>query len=132
MSETITVTLRQLVRERASGRCEYCHVHESDCHLSHEPDHIIAGKHEGPTTLEILAWSCWECNRRKGSDLSSVDLETGRVVRLFHPRRDRWTSHFRMENGRVIPLTPIGRVTEHFLQMNRRHAVWSRRNPPGE
>lgn len=129
MSRFVSAALRRMVRKRAQHCCEYCRVHETDSFLPHKPDHIIADKHSGPTTLDNLAWSCWDCNRRKASDLSSVDLETGRVVRLFHPRQDHWDDHFRLVDGRIIPLTDIGRVTEHFLQLNRRHAVKSRRYP---
>lgn len=127
MSGFVPAAIRRLIRERAGNRCEYCRVHEKDSFLPHEPDHIISGKHSGSSIFENLAWSCWDCNRRKGSDLSSVDLETGRVVRLFHPRQDRWESHFQLLDGVIVPLTEIGRVTEHFLQLNRHHAVQSRR-----
>lgn len=132
MSEFIPIAMRRILRERAARRCEYCHAHETDCFLPHEPDHILSIKHGGSTTLDNLAWSCWECNRRKGSDLSSVDLETGRVVRLFHPRQDLWDTHFQWVEGRIIPQTEIGRVTEYFLQMNRRRAASARRFPTTE
>jgi HNH endonuclease len=129
MSESLSRVMRRQVQQRAKHRCEYCLVHERDVWCAHEPDHIISEKHGGQMTLENLAWSCWDCNRRKSSDLASVDLETGRVIRLFHPRRDRWSVHFRLEDGWIIPLTAIGRVTEHFLQLNRDYAVASRRCP---
>ena len=47
MSEYVPIAFRREVRERASGCCEYCLVHEDDCLLPHEPDHIIATKHRG-------------------------------------------------------------------------------------
>jgi 5-methylcytosine-specific restriction endonuclease McrA len=65
--------LRRQVQERAQGRCEYCLIHESDMYYPHEPDHVIAEKHGGATSLENLAWACFYCNRFKGSDLASVD-----------------------------------------------------------
>ena len=119
MTDGISVVLRGLVRERARSRCEYCLLHENDAWESHQPDHIIARKHRGKTTEENLAWTCAICNRHKGSDIASIDAETGRVVRLFHPRRDRWTRHFRRERGRILPLTSVGRVTEFLLELNR-------------
>jgi 5-methylcytosine-specific restriction endonuclease McrA len=81
-------------------------------------DHIVAEKHGGKTEAENLANSCVVCNQRKGSDLSSIDPETGHVVTLFHPRRDRWTDHFRLLGARIQPLTPAGRATERLLQLN--------------
>jgi hypothetical protein len=41
MAETIAVTLRQLVIERAEGRCEYCFLPQAVAAHKHEPDHII-------------------------------------------------------------------------------------------
>jgi 5-methylcytosine-specific restriction endonuclease McrA len=110
--------LRRRVQRGAGHRCEYCLVHEEDAGLPHEPDHIIATMHGGDTSLDNLAWSCHGCNNLKSCNLSSIDLETGRVVRLFHPRKDRWSRHFRLEDGHIVPPTAVGRVTEYLLQFN--------------
>jgi hypothetical protein len=73
-------SLRQQVRERAQGNCECCLLHERYALKTHEVDHIRAEKHGGMTELENLCLSCFECNRQKGSDLSSVDpIPAGRV-----------------------------------------------------
>jgi len=119
MSEEICASLRAAVRERAHYRCEYCLLHEDDAWEPHQPDHIIAIKHRGQTAAENLAWTCAVCNRHKGSDIASIDADTGRVVRLFHPRRDRWGRHFSLDKGRIVPLTVVGRVTEFLLRLNR-------------
>jgi hypothetical protein len=80
--------------------------------LPHEPDHIIARKHGGETVIENLAWSCFLCNRFKGSDLSSIDPTTGDVERLFNPRTQVSSDHFEMNrNGQVTGKRPQGRVT---------------------
>jgi hypothetical protein len=79
---------------------------------------VIAGKHGGITALANLALSCTPCNRRRGSDLSSVDPLTGKVVPLFNPRTQRWAEHFRLEGYHIIGLTPEGRTTVEFLQLN--------------
>jgi hypothetical protein len=84
----------------------------------HEIDHIIAQKHGGPTVTDNLALSCALCNKHKGSDLASLDPETGLIVPLYHPRRDHWTDHFQVYAGQVVPLTPTGRVTVRLLQLN--------------
>src|SRR5436305_7567093 len=100
MSEThIPAALRRLTRERAGERCEYCLIPESATLFTHPIDHIIAEKHGGLTVADNLALSCALCNGFKGSDLASVDPATGVVVPLFHPRRDRWADHFRLEGG---------------------------------
>jgi hypothetical protein len=127
MSELLTASLRALVQERAHGRCEYCLLHKEDAILSHEPDHIVASKHRGKTHEDNLAWTCFACNRHKGSDLASINYETGRVVRLFNPRTDKWARHFRLEGALIVPMTPKGRVTEYLLQLNNAERV-ERRN----
>ena len=67
------------------------------------------------------------CNRHKGTDLASVDPETGEMWRLFHPRRDRWREHFQSRDGVIVPLTAIGRVTVRLLQLNRVERVKERK-----
>jgi hypothetical protein len=106
------------VRSRAGNGCEYCLIHEDDVFEAHEADHIVAEQHGGPTAADNLAYACWDCNRRKGPNLSSVDPETGEVVRLFDPRRDPWIEHFRLDAFRIVPLTLIGRATAALLRLN--------------
>ena len=110
--------LRRQIQERAQGRCEYCLLHEADMYYPHEPDHIIAEKHGGPTSLENLAWSCLYCNRFKGTDLASVDPASKKVVFLFHPREQKWNRHFRLNGARIEGITASGRATIALLHMN--------------
>lgn len=115
----IPATLRRAVQERAGGRCEYCLIPEAFTLAAHEVDHIIAQKHGGLTDDANLALSCVLCNQRKGSDISSIDPESGRVEPLFHPRRQRWHDHFEIEGVLFRGRTPTGRVTVRLLQLNR-------------
>jgi hypothetical protein len=110
--------LRRRTRERAAGRCEYCLLAEDDAFFPHEPDHIISVKHGGASTMENLAWSCFDCNRFKGSDIASYDAVTQALVPLFHPRKHRWNEHFLLAEGQILPLTSIGRVTAALLKLN--------------
>ena len=64
---------------------------------AHWVDHIVAEKHGGLTEEGNLALSCVLCNQHKGTDLASLDPEDGRLTPLFHPRRDRWADHFRLD-----------------------------------
>ena len=75
-------------------------------------------KHGGLTTLDNLAFACFSCNRHKGSDLSSIDPQTGAIAPLFNPRVQAWTAHFRMQDFAVVPLTGEGRVTVALLHLN--------------
>lgn len=116
--------VRHLVRQRAGHRCEYCQLHEADQPLlSFAVEHIIAKKHHGLDDPDNLAWSCLECNLGKSSNLSGRDLITGRVVRLFNPRHQRWARHFVWEGAALVGLTPCGRVTVDVLNINAPHRM---------
>lgn len=115
----IPEVLRRYVSDRADGRCEYCLIPEFAVLVSHEADHIVARKHGGTTEAANLALSCRICNKHKGSDLTSIDPETGLVTLLYNPRRDRWQEHFYLAaDGCIVPLTSAGRVTVRLLQLN--------------
>ncbi len=116
--DTISAALRQLVVERAAGRCEYCLVHQGVSPFVHEVDHIIASKHGGQTTSKNLALACLPCNRHKGSDLTSIDPNSGEIVRLFNPRVQSWADHFSLDGARIVGLTPTGRATIFLLRLN--------------
>src|ERR1700686_4499325 len=92
----VNAALRAEVVSRAKRQCEYCLVSEDLRLLKHEIDHVIAIKHGGETTAGNLALSCTVCNKHKGTDLASIDPETGEMQRLFNPRRDQWREHFRL------------------------------------
>src|SRR5438874_918388 len=49
------------------------------------------------------------------------NLQTGRVVALFHPRRQRWTRHFAWSEDFLVIIgrTATGRATVEALQLNR-------------
>jgi hypothetical protein len=119
MSNTyIPTALRRLVENRAQHRCEYCLLPAQIAFFPHEIDHIIAEKHGGKTDDENLAYTCWRCNRHKGSDLGSFDPETQEFCFLFHPRDRVWTEEFRVEGSKIVGLTAIGRTTVKLLQLN--------------
>jgi hypothetical protein len=68
--------------------------------------------------MENLALACFDCNRRKGPNISSVDPNTGEIVQLFNPRRDAWSVHFCLQGALIIGRTPSGRATAELLQFN--------------
>ena len=122
----IPTTLRQGVVERAGERCEYCLYPQELSFLAFEVEHIVAEKHGGSTTLDNLALACPYCNRYKGSDLGSLDPETGQLTPFFNPRTQEWGDHFRLEAALIVPLTPEGRVTVAILQLNHSDRVQER------
>ena len=92
----------------------------------HEVDHIVARKHGGATNSSNLALSCGLCNKYKGTDLGSIDPQCGELQRLFNPRLDLWRDHFDVQEGFIVALTPIGRVTVSLLRLNRPDRVQER------
>src|SRR5262245_59732036 len=105
----------QAVRTRANGRCEYCRLHdEFDC-LPFQIDHVIPAKHGGSDDLSNLAWSCYNCNAHRASNITSISPSTGRIVRLFNPRKDRWNRHFLWKGTRLDGKTAIGQATIRIL-----------------
>lgn len=119
MSTTnIQATIRQLVIDRAEGRCEYCRSPQLFSSYRYEIDHIIAEKHGGDTVPENLALACLPCNRYKGSDIASLDPVTGELTRLFNPRMLDWWGNFGVEDGFIVGKTPVGRTTVFLLKFN--------------
>lgn len=114
----ISDELRRLVKERANHCCEYCLMPEDDGYLMHEIDHILPEKHRGQTTADNLCLSCMECNRYKGSDIGSFDVENQAFAILYNPRTMKWAEHFRLNKTYIEPLTAEGRVTEFLLRLN--------------
>jgi hypothetical protein len=119
----MAVTLPQIVRERAAGRCDYCRLPRRATSIPFEIDHIIARKHGGRTVASNLADACVYCNSFNGSDIAGIDPLTGRLTRLFHPRRHKWTHHFRYNGPVLIGRTAIGRTTIRVLQINCEEAL---------
>jgi hypothetical protein len=110
--------VRRLVAQRAAYRCEYCLLHEDDSYSPHQIDHIISRKHGGSSDPDNLAYACLRCNTWKGSDVGSLDFETGAFVSFFHPRRQRWDDHFVLRGAVIEPLTAEGKVTARLLKLN--------------
>ena len=81
-------------------------------------DHVVAEKHGGTTDADNLAFTCWRCNRYKGTDLGSFDPQTGAFSFLFNPRTQQWAEHFTFEGTTIVGLTPEGRTTIKLLQSN--------------
>lgn len=115
----ISAASRDAVRSRALDRCEYCGLPQAA-----EPDarfhieHIVARQHGGDDDEGTLALACHRCNRHKGPNLSAIDPVSGVTTLLFHPRRDVWNEHFRVEQSEIVGLTATGRATVALLGMN--------------
>ena len=128
MSERVDAVTRAAVIARASHCCEYCGLPDDVVLVKHQPDHIIATRHGGRTALDNLAYACYACNHHKGSDIASLDFESGLITRLYNPREDRWHDHFQWNDARIEPLTAVGRATANLLRFNDPQRVTTRAN----
>jgi hypothetical protein len=108
------------VAERAAHRCEYCRAPEAIFNYPFEVEHVVPTSREGMDDLINLALACRSCNLFKSDHVSGEDELTECTVPLFHPRKDRWEEHFKVDKktGAIQGLTPVGRATVARLQIN--------------
>ena len=121
--------IRARVRAQADDRCGYCHSPQKYVLGPLEIDHIIPQARGGTDDEENLWLACRLCNGYKSIQTHGFDPVTGREVRLFNPRRQRWAEHFTWgeDSTRVVGLTDCGRATVLALQLNNIIAVMVRR-----
>ena len=124
---TIEASLSSLVRHRARHGCEYCRLPEAESDLPFTIDHVIARQHGGLTIEANLALACPSCNLHKGPNIAGLDPQSGSLTPIFHPRRDRWTDHFRWDGVVIAPVSAIGRTTLVVLAMNDARQIAVRR-----
>jgi hypothetical protein len=81
-------------------------------------EHIIPRSRGGASELDDLALACPSCNLHKSDRTTAIDPATGSTVRLFHPRQQVWSEHFRFSGLRIEGVTPRGRATAGALVFN--------------
>ena len=118
MASNVSEPLRRQVAERPYHVCEYCLVHEDDTFWGCQVDHIISRKHGGATEPGSLALACACCNNAKGSDIGTLVGQPPRLLRLFHPRTDRWSGCFVLNGVHIDSANLIGEGTVSLLQLN--------------
>jgi hypothetical protein len=109
---------REEVRKRAGGRCEYCHLPQTCVTTPFQIEHVVARQHRGRDHLGNLAYACLRCNLHKGPNLAGIDPESQTLTRLFNPRRQIWSRHFKWDGALLIGKTAVGRTTIEVLAMN--------------
>jgi len=130
MSERhIPAELRRLVANRGQQCCEYCRTQAQYSADSFTVDHIIPHSLGGSTTANNLALCRHGCNQHKSKRMVAADPVTAILVRLFHPREQRWETHFAWNDDftHILALTPTGRAIIAALQLNRPGLVNLRR-----
>jgi 5-methylcytosine-specific restriction endonuclease McrA len=108
MSERhIPAELRRLVADRGQHCCEYCRTQARYSADSFTVDHIIPRSLGGATTADNLALCCHGCNQHKSRRTVVADPVTETLVRLFHPREQRWEAHFARINAVDQPFVDV-------------------------
>lgn len=130
MSDPISEALRAKVRSAAANRCGYCLTRQEYVPWTLEIEHIIPRAKGGADAEDNLWLACRACNLCKSNQTHGTDPITGRRVRLFNPRRQRWWRHFRwsQDGALIIGCTATGRATVMALNLNNLVAVTVRRN----
>jgi hypothetical protein len=128
-SAYISAQNRQIILERAAGRCEYCQSWVEYATQAFDVDHIMPVSRGGASSLDNLAYACSGCNRHKFNHITASDPIVGQEVSLFHPRQEQWNEHFRWNEDYtlVIGVTATGRATVEALHLNREGVVNLRR-----
>lgn len=120
MSPHIPTRLIHEVRDRAQNLCEYCLLPQSSQEATFHIDHIVPRREGGETDAENLALACVSCSLRKGARMFARDPQSQSTVRLFHPREETWSEHFRLNDEFELEgLSPTGHATIAALGMNR-------------
>ena len=108
MSANIPALLRKHVYNRAGGVCEYRLMPEFAGWATHEMDHVVPQKHGGATEFGNLAISCVLCNKHEGSDIASIDPETGNLFPFFGSRFLWAESFFQDTNEFAVEASSVG------------------------
>jgi hypothetical protein len=88
-------------------------------------EHVIPVAKGGETCLDNLALACGGCNGHKATKLEATDPDSEETVVLFHPRQEKWETHFTWSEDalQIVGITTIGRATVRALHLNRAGVV---------
>lgn len=126
--QRISAPIRRQVAEDAGHRCCYCRSPEV-IGIPMVMEHMIPLAAGGSSDIVNLCLACYRCNEFKGARIEVPDPLSGEMVRLFHPRTQKWSEHFAWSEDslRVIGLTPYGRATIVALRLNSDRLVGARK-----
>jgi hypothetical protein len=134
-------SLHERLLAQAAFRCGYCRSSQRVMGVRLVLDHLTPRALGGTDDEENLWPSCQPCNGFKQARTHARDPESGAMVPLFNPRRQRWHEHFGWEHGgrRIAGRTEVGRATVMALRLNREELVAARAlwieagwHPPGD
>ena len=113
---TLSASLREQIRNRAAGLCEFCGVSETSVGGQLTIDHFQPQSKGGQDSLENLVYCCVRCNQYKQNYWPVNATEP----KLWNPRQEKQSDHFvELEDGRWFALTSTGEFTLRRLRLNR-------------
>jgi hypothetical protein len=120
--------LRERVARTAGNRCGYCRTPQTIAGFRLSIEHIIPEAKGGKTVEDNLWLACHACNEFKAARTHGRDPATGKRVRLWNPRTQKWPDHFSWskDGTEILGLTLCGRATVATLQLNRPELVVAR------
>ena len=106
------------IMQKTIRYCEFCHIPEGIL-----PLHVLnlpRQKKDTPNALQNYCVICEHCYKAKGNRVEGVDPRSGKIIPLFHPRKDIWKQHFSWEIDHITikGLTIVGRATVAITRMN--------------
>jgi hypothetical protein len=120
---SLTTSIREQVRHRAQGACEFCGITEIDAGGMLTIDHFQPRTKSGSDALENLIYACIACNQYKQDYWPRT--ETAPI--LWNPRQESASQHFvEQEDGELTALTPTGIFTIKRLRLNRSQLIAAR------
>ena len=140
-SSQISEELRAKIRIEANNQCGYCRSLQKYVLGILEIEHIIPKALGGSDDEENLWLACRLCNNYKGTQTQATDPLANSKVKLFNPRKQKWSRHFAWtdDGTNIIGITACGRATTIALQLNNIYAVTVRQawvsagwHPPSE
>jgi len=113
--------LRELVKNRAKGLCEYCKSPANISTSSYSMEHIHPKCKGGSDSEDNLAYACQGCNNAKHAKTSGKDPVNKEDTPLFNPRQQEWNDNFEWSEDllEILAKTTTGRVTIKELKLNR-------------
>ena len=117
---SVPAETRELVRQRADYRCEFCGIHETDAGGELTLDHYRPRARGGSDDPHNLIYACNRCKH-------DYWPESSEAPRLWNPREEPFASHFaRFFDGTLGSRSPTGAFTLRQLRLNRPQLVVGR------
>jgi len=125
----ISEKVKEKVHKRAHACCEYCQSSDELATHRFYIEHVIPVSKGGDNEVSNLALGCPGCNNHKYNKLTGIDAFDNTEVKLFNPRKQKWTDHFIWDESfiKIVGLTPAGRATIDALKLNRPRLITRRK-----